>query len=197
MKKLALTSLIAMFAFTGAHAATNHFVGGSATIALDSDHATVLSVAPEIGWKYNSDWDVGVMANFGYQHDYPAVLVDADAYTYGVGGFARYKVAQMGGVKLLLKGSIGADFLTVSPEDDNIDSETAKRLAVSVIPMVTYDVSESFTLYANLNFLGVYAGYTFENKDLGVKDGWRLGAVADTDNLINTNNFQVGFTYNF
>jgi hypothetical protein len=63
--------------------------------------------------------------------------------------------------------------------------------------MITYDVSESFTLYANLNFLGVSAGYNFENKDLWVADAWRFGAVVDSGNVANTGDLQIGFLYNF
>ena len=197
MKKLALTSLLALFAVSSANAATNYFVGGAASIATDSDHASVLSVAPEFGWKVDSKWDLGLAAHFGYDHKYLSTTygVDGETYAYGVGAFARYKVAQFGGVNLLLKGSAGIDFLTGSP--DHGDSETLTGLGANIIPMITYDVSESFTLYANLNFLGVYAGYTFENEDLGVDDSWRFGVGVDADNVANSGNFQIGFTYNF
>ncbi len=199
MKKLALTSLLAVFAVSGADAATNYFVGGNATIRTDDNHATVLSVAPEFGWKLNSKWDLGVAANFGVDHKYLGTTygVDGETYTYGAGAFARYKVAQMGGVKLLLKGSADLNFMTGVPDDDAFDSETLTTLNASIVPMITYDLTESFTLYANLNFLGVNAGYTFENEDLGVDSGWRFSAFADSDNVANTGGFQIGFTYNF
>ena len=199
MKKLALTSLLAFLTVSGAYAETNYFVGGSAAIKTDSEHSTVFNVAPEFGWKYDSDWDLGVMANFGIDHKYMEDMysMEGDTYTYGIGAFARYKVAEFGGAKLLLKGSVGVDFATMSPDDDAIDAETFTTLNASVVPMITYDISESFTLYANLNFLGVSAGYNFENKDLGIEDSWRIGAVADSANVANTSDFQIGFLYNF
>ncbi len=199
MKKLALTSLLAFFAASGAYAETNYFVGGSMAIATDSEHASVFNIAPEFGWKYNADWDLGVMANFGHDHKYLSAIhdMDGETYSYGVGAFARYKIAEMGGVKLLLKGSVGVDFATLSPEDDAVDAETMTSIGASVVPMITYDISESFTLYANLNFLGVYAGYDFENEDLDLADGWRIGGFADSANVANTGNFQIGFLYNF
>lgn len=199
MKKLALTSLLALFAVSGAHAETSYFVGGSAVFKTDNEHSMVFNVAPEFGWKYDSDWDLGVMANFGLDHKYmeDVYSMEGDTYTYGIGAFARYKVAEFGGAKLLLKGSVGVDFATMSPDDDAIDAETFTTLNASVVPMITYDISESFTLYANLNFLGVYAGYNFENKDLGIEDGWRIGAIADSANVANTSDFQIGFLYNF
>lgn len=196
MKKLALTSLLAFLTVSGAYAETNYFVGGGMAVATDSEHNSVFNVAPEFGWKYNADWDLGVMANFGYDHKF--LGSDDKAYEYGIGAFARYKVAEFGGVKLLLKGSAGVDFATLTSDvNDDIDGETLTTLSASVIPMITYDVSESFTLYANLNFLGVYAGYNFENKDLAIEDSWRIGAIADSANVANTSDFQIGFLYNF
>ena len=199
MKKLLLTSLIAVFATAGANAATDYFVGGSVTIATDSEHATVFNVAPEFGWNYDENWDFGLGVKFASDNKYleSEYGLEGDAYAYGANVFARYKVVEFGGAKLLLKGSVGMDFQTMVLDDENIDSETLKRLTVAVAPMVTYDVSESFTLYANLNFLGVSAGYVFENETLGVADAWAFGAMADSSNVINTSDFQIGFLYNF
>ena len=194
MKKIALASLLAVFAVSGADAATNYFVGGSFGLVTDDTHDSQLSVAPEFGWKLNSNWDLGVAANLSYDHHY---MGDDGLYTYGADMFARYKVAQLGRVKLLLKGTAGVEFGTVSSENDDIDGETATMLRAEIIPMVTYDLTESFTLYANLNFLGVYAGYGFENKDLGIDESWQFGAVADSNNVMNTSDFQIGFLYNF
>ena len=185
MKKLVLTSLLAAFAVSSANAATNYFVGGSAAFDLNSDHNNLVSVAPEFGWKVNSNWDLGVMGEFGYVRD----SLD-HASEYGIGAFARYHAARFGAFELLFKGTVAAEF-------EHAAGETASAIGASIIPMVTYDLSESFTLYANLNFLGVYAGYTFENKDLGIDDGWRFRGYADSDDVMNTTDFQIGFTYNF
>lgn len=201
MKKIALTSLLAVFAVSGANAATNYFVGGAAGLSLGNEHKTILAVAPELGWKLNADWDLGVAAHFGYEHkdDYKikGVVTPGKSYDYGAGVFARYKVAQFGGVKLLLKGSAGVDLLTFSPETDTVSTETATMLSADVIPMITYDISEAFTLYANLNFLGAHAGYTFKNDNMDIAKGWAVSAYTDTANVANTADFQIGFNYNF
>lgn len=184
MKKLALTSLLAMFAISSANAATNYFVGGAASIETDNDHYTLVSVAPEFGWKLNEKWDLGVMAGFEYDRDY-----DIER-SYAIGGFARYNVAQFGDFKLLLKGAVAAGFF-------HEDGETANSLYAEINPMVTYDISESFTLYANLKFLGASASYVWANDKMGVEKGWEFKAGADTDYVLNTEDFQIGFTYNF
>jgi len=184
MKKLALTSLLAMFAISSANAATNYFVGGSAAIATDSDHWTFLNVAPELGWKVNSNWDLGVMGAFSYEHE---PFIERD---YGIGAFARYKVAQFGDFNLLLKGTVVAEF-------EHYNSETSKAVYAEVMPMITYDLSEAFTLYAELKFLGASAGYEWANDKLGDEKGWFIGADVDSDEVLNTGNFKIGFNYNF
>ena len=193
MKKLILTSLLAVFAATGANAA-DYFVGGAVSLNLNDEHTNVMGIAPEVGWKYNDNWEFRIGAGFMYNGDY---LVDTDRYEYGVDLFARYKVAQWGNFKLLLKGTVGADFETYSSDMDAIDGETSIALGASIAPMVTYDVSEAFTLYANLNFMGISAGYTFENEDLKIDDGWNIGLFGDSANVLNTGSFQIGFLYNF
>lgn len=197
MKKIVLTSLLAVFAAASANAA-DYFVGGAASLKLNDEHTNVMGIAPEVGWKYNDNWDFGIGAGFMYNGDVtPDDLVDIDRYEYGVDLFARYKVAQWGNFKLLLKGTVGADFATYSSDMDAIDGETSIALGASIAPMVTYDVSEAFTLYANLNFMGISAGYTFENEDLNIDDGWNIGLFGDSANVLNTGSFQIGFLYNF
>ena len=194
MKKLILTSLLAVFAATGANAA-DYFVGGAVSLNLNDEHTNVMGIAPEVGWKYNDNWDFGIGAGFMYNRD--SDLVGTDRYEYGVDLFARYKVAQWGNFKLLLKGTVGADFATYSSDMDAIDGETSIALGASIAPMVTYDVSEAFTLYANLNFMGISAGYTFENEDLEIDDSWNIGLFGDSANVLNTGSFKIGFLYNF
>ena len=197
MKKIVLTSLLAVFAAASANAA-DYFVGGAASLKLNDEHTNVMGIAPEVGWKYNDNWDFGVGAGFMYNRDLTSAdLVGTDRYEYGVDLFARYKVAQWGNFKLLLKGTVGADFATYSSDMDAIDGETSIALGASIAPMVTYDVSEAFTLYANLNFMGISAGYTFENEDLKIDDGWNIGLFGDSANVLNTGSFQIGFLYNF
>ena len=185
MKKLVLTSLLAAFAVSAANAETNYFVGGSAGFDFNDGHKNMVTIAPEFGWKVDSKWDLGVMGEFDYARN-----SEDDVYEYGVGAFARYHAAKFGDFELLFKGGLGLDFVTM-------DGHTAKTLNAAIIPMVTYDISESFTLYANLNFLGVYAGYTWANGNMDIEDGWGFGALMDSDNVLNTSDFQIGFTYNF
>lgn len=194
MKKIVLTSLLAVFAVSGAQAA-NYFVGGAAMISMDETHTNVLGIAPEVGWKYNDNWDFGMGVNLGYTYNDDEH--NDDVFNYGVNGFTRYKIAQFGDFKLLAKASVGANFQTLFSDVDVRDGETTIGLSASVVPMITYDISEAFTLYANLNFMGVYADYNFENKDLGIDDSWNFYVFGDSSNVANTGAFQIGFLYNF
>lgn len=195
MKKIVLTSLLAVFAVSGAQAA-NYFVGGSAGLSMDDTHTNIVNVAPEVGWKYNDNWDFGMGVNLGYTYNDDEH--NDDVFNYGVNGFTRYKIAQFGDFKLLAKASVGANFQTLFSDVDARDGETTIGLSASVVPMITYDISEAFTLYANLNFMGVYADYNFENKNLdNAPEDWRFGFNVDSSNVADTGAFQIGFLYNF
>ena len=198
MKKLALTSVLAVFAVSSANAATNYFVGGGFSMSQDNEHRTsYVSVSPEFGWKVNSNWDLGAAASFAVNHGYlpSAYGVPGNIYDYGFDVFARYNVAQFGGVKLLLKGSVGMDFRTYAPDD--FDNESTRSVNASIVPMITYDISEAFTLYTRLNFLGVYAEYRAEDKVLFTDKGWNIDVFGNSNNVAAVNNIQIGFHYNF
>lgn len=197
MKKLALTSLLAVFAFTGAHAAPTHFVGGSFGFATDDSHDSMFDIAPEFGWKYNDKWDFGVSAYFNHDHDHD---YGVNMYEYGAGVFARYNLVQFGDFKVLLRGNAYVNFTTMNPNHE--DAETWTSMGLSVVPMVTYDISESFTLYAQLNFLGINAGYSFEHDgDIYSQDSyWYVSAFGDSSNVADLSDegeFKIGFNYNF
>lgn len=206
MKKLILTSLMAVFAVSAANAAPSYFVGGSASFeGAKGDHNTAWNVAPEFGFHLNDKWDAGVSASFGYRNSITsfngAEIVDEDTeevikneYAYGLKGFARYNVAQFGALNVLLDGSVGVLGQSYHDEDG---TETFWSLTAEIAPMVTYNLSESFTLYAKLNFLGANAGYTFKNKDLDVKNSWSFAAFGDSSDVLNTGDFKIGFYYNF
>ena len=193
MKKLAFTSLAALMAISSANAATNYFVGGAASFFADEEHSTRFGIAPEFGWKLNSNWDLGVSGIIVYQRD---VMVDVDSRTYGIGAFARYNVAQFGGVKLLLKGSVGTSVDIYSGEEP-ANGEKNQIFEAEVVPMITYDLSESITLFAELNFAGVRAEYSPKCDGLALKESWFFGADVDSDDVARSNSFQIGFTYNF
>nr|MBQ0091115.1 hypothetical protein [Candidatus Enterousia merdequi] len=192
MKKIALTSLLAVFAVSGAHAATDYFVGGSFAFLTNEEHTSTFGVVPEFGWKYNDKWDFGVKAGFAREHE-----EDENIYTYGAGVFARYNVVQFGDFKVLVRGDADIEFSTY--DKDDFDAETFTSIGFSVAPMVTYDISESFTLYAKLNFLSVDARYNFKHdSDYMSRDkNWNVEVLGDSDNVANTEDFQIGFTYNF
>ncbi len=192
MKKILLTSLLAVFVVSGTQAA-DFFVGGGASFDMNETHATDIGIAPEIGWKYNDNWDFGLGGNLYYSR----IDENRGTYFYGVNVFSRYKIAQFGDFNLLLRGGINASFITSVSDNAALDGETATMLGLSIAPMITYDVSESFTLYANLNFLGVTASYRFENEKMGMQENWRFGAFADSADVFDTGAFQIGFLYNF
>jgi opacity protein-like surface antigen len=185
MKKIALTSLLALFAVSGAHAA-DWFVGGSLGYNYDEDVATTWNISPEIGYHLDDKWDIGFQLNYSDSED---ETINETLTEYGVGVFARYNIVSFGDFKILAKGT--AFVSKTDAEVSGADFDWTSY-GIDVVPMVTYDISESFTLFAELNFLG--AGF---EKTTGDIEGTSAGFNFDSNNVANTNDFQIGFTYNF
>jgi len=187
MKKIALTSLLAVLFATGAQA-NQWFVGGSVGYQYDQDTSSTYIIAPELGYNLTNKWDIGLGLGIGGVSFDSSVATD-DIFTFSVAPFARYNVVSFGDFRVLLKGV--ASYSYVSQGDLN-----ASVFGVNVKPMVIYDISPSFSLYAELNFLNAGINVSSDNTP-GSKSHTSAGFGVDSSNVLNTNNFQVGFTYNF
>jgi hypothetical protein len=187
MKKIALTSLLALFAVSGAHAA-DWFVGGSLGYGFEKDLVSSFNVAPEIGYHLNDKWDIGFQLNYAGV-DSESATSDDNIREYGAGVFARYNVVSFGDFKILAKGTAYVSKSTMEEAGAEFDWTS---YGLDIVPMITYDISESFTLFAELNFLG--AGFEKTTGDLE-RTTARFG--FDSNDVANTSDFQIGFTYNF
>ena len=194
MKKIALTSLVALFMATGAHA-TDWFVGGSvgydyfkAKGASDADTAYI--IAPEIGYNLTDKFDIGL--NLRYAHaepsSYMGFSVD-ETTTFGAGIFARYNVVSFGNFNVLFKGTLYVDYNEGKLGGSKGDFTT---FGVDIIPMVTYQLSESFSLFAELNFLG--AGFETSTGDI---EYTTAGFIVDSNNVARVGDIRIGFNYHF
>ena len=189
MKKIAITSLVALFAVSAANAG-EWYVGGSAGLLKQKDVDATYVLAPEVGYHLNDKWDIGAELVIGQYkiEDEINAGVFYDATDLAIAPYARYEIAKFGNFEVLLKGSIALSNTSVDTGNVEVDST---ELGITIAPMVTYALNENFVLHAQLNFLGAGFGYNFDSK------GWALAAGVDANDVLNTGDFQIGFTYNF
>ncbi len=87
MKKLFLTFAFAVVTIA---ASAQVYLGGEGGFWRNpNDNHTQFSLRPEIGYKLDSDWSLGMQV--GYQYDY---VSGTDVHTVNVAPYARYTFAK-------------------------------------------------------------------------------------------------------
>lgn len=194
MKKLLLTAGMIMAVSL---ASAQMFIGGAVGVetgTLKADGTkladyTEYVIAPELGYSLNNNWDLGLGLMFGQtepKYNDASILVKSTGWE--VAPFARYTFLQFGDVKFMLRGTVGIG-------GSKVDGSKATNFGINIMPEVGWNFSEHFMLLAKLNCLNV--GYNYMKEKDSKLSTSEFGLSANTNNLINTSNFQIGFVYKF
>ena len=214
MKKVLALAVVALL-FAGSQAYAQWFVGGGVGFNTVKDGETSFSVSPEAGYAYNEKVDFGLGFSYSSLSDGTESFSDgnfgnytlSESSSFKIAPFARYNFINFGKFKFLLKGEfaivsrsetlVGEEALYDQIEDDYYTVATEREVSgsgfeINVIPMVTYDLSEKIVIFAGLNFLSM----NFSSLG-GDYDTTSFGFGADSNNVANTDYFQIGFNYKF
>ena len=219
MRKSLLALLLAVALVAPVFAAEkNMWVGGSfgyASVNMDlgdgarTASSTAWSVEPEFGWTIVDKWDIGLDFSYGsgsttelYGLDFGQVVgypfkgyFSADAKTTSIAPFARYYLAKVAGVDVILKASF---FYAKTDLDfgDNVPpylkTMSVTGYGISIAPIISYNINESWSIGAKLNF----AELTYVHVDLD-EDYFKLKTDEFGFNLNNGSLISVGFAYHF
>ena len=199
MKKFFISAVLATAIVFSASA--QFWVGGSVGFASERENnadgdriwsESVFSISPEVGFSLNNRWDVGLglgLINEGFR-----VGSDGDresASFFSVAPFVQYTFLEFGRIQLLCRASVGFGML-------NDDDWRETVFGINVTPFVHYVISDRFNLFAGLNFLSLNfarLSESFDGTSLGSASMFDFG--ADSNNLFNTGNFQIGFIFKF
>jgi hypothetical protein len=199
MKKFFISAVLATAMIFGANA-QQMWVGGSLGFTserlndADGDRIgseSVFSISPEFGFSLNNRWDVGL--GFLFEND-GFRIGDEDresASTFGVAPFVQYTFLEFGRFQLLCRASA----IFGMHNDDDFRTTV---LGANITPYAHYVINDRFNLFTRLNFLSldfVRASTSYDGTDLGSGSVFNFG--ADSNNLFNTGNFQVGFIFKF
>lgn len=175
---MAIVSLSAM--------AEDLYVGGSLNFWRNStDEHTTITILPEIGYKLNKTWDLGMQ--IGYQHD--EVGADDDKVIgnfFQIAPYARCTFYQVGIVDLFVDGGFG--ILTGKTRYHGESSDAATAWNIGFKPGVAVNINSKFSLLAHFGFLG-YEGANDGAKSIGKKEGFGLRFSGDA--------LSFGMRYNF
>lgn len=184
MKKI--LALVVMTIVSLSAMAEDLYVGGSLNFWRNStDKHTTITILPEIGYKLNKTWDLGM--EIGYQHD--EVGADDDKVIgnfFQIAPYARCTFYQVGIVDLFVDGGFG--ILTGKTRYHGESSKAATAWNIGFKPGIAVNVNSKFSLLAHLGFLG-YEGANDGAKNVGKKEGFGLRFSGDA--------LSFGLRYNF
>ena len=202
MKKILF---ILSLAFASMAASAQLYVGGSVGFnsngtkpegnAAGNTSWSRVIVSPEIGYALDEKMDLGLEFTFGLTTDKRDLLVDKKTATdWEIAPYFRYSILEFGKFSVLGKASVyvrGLNSKTIPLTGSNIESSST-TFGIGILPMLTYDISDKFVLFTNLNFLRVSFSST-SVKDFSKSSVFNLGANAN--DLLNVGNIAVGFAY--
>ncbi len=217
MKKSLLAVLLAVAMVAPVFAAEKDmWVGGSfgyASANIDlydgarTASSTSWSVAPEFGWTIVDRWDIGL--DFEYSSGVTTKVygldlgktsgfvpfegyMSADAKTTAIAPFVRYYLAKVAGVDIILKGSFFYAKTDLDIIDLGIPTIGVTGYGISIAPIISYTINESWSIGAKLNF----AELTYVHVDID-EDIFKLKADEFGFNLNDGSLISVGFSYHF
>jgi hypothetical protein len=176
MKKIILSAIVAVCAIS---ANAQVWAGGKLGFNATSGDAyaeteTQLTIAPEIGYTINDNWDVAAAINFSLLNN-RAGIKDANVTEFTVEPYARYTFAEAGIAKFFVDGYVG--FGSYKPK--GVDATTTFK--VGVRPGVKVALSDDICLVSTLGNLGYKT----------VKDSYNQFGF----NLDNAINFGIYFNF--
>ena len=207
MKKSLLALLFAV-ALAVPALAENMWVGGSlgysnaSTKGSDGDYSS-FTIAPEFGVSLDEAWDIGLDLSYTSGKNnvtnvapyLPVTYKDFETTTYGIAPFARYHVAKVAGVDVMIKGSLFYNSATVKEPEFNNEA-TVKSYGIAIAPVISYSINERWSIGATLDFLSL--GYSHSStSDFKTNDGDDYSYDEFGFNVNNGSLISIGFSYHF
>lgn len=203
MKKSLLALFLAVVLTAPVFAAEkNMWVGGSfgynsgnQELNGKSQSTTVWSIEPEFGWTIVDRWDIGLDFAYGraqnvnsvYGVSIPLTHVEAEITT--IAPFVRYYLAKVAGVDVILKGSI---FYSKTDLKEGGFSLDASAYGISVTPIISYSINETWSIGAALNFAELSFLHASGDNDYFDAKNDQFGFNLNNGSLIS-----IGFSYHF
>jgi hypothetical protein len=201
MKKTILIMLISVLGMGFVNAQV--YVGGSVKFNTttvkpevgDKATTTSFSFAPEVGYSVNSKFELGIALNIDNSKTPLSNGTENKSNSWDIAPYARLSVVEFGKFSVWGQGGLfiggGKDTQTIGGIEN---SQKFTRFGVGILPVLKYNLSDHFSLLANLNFLNF--GFTQTN----YKDAYtttHFGFNVDSYNVATLGDISVGFVYKF
>ena len=182
MKKFLVAAAL-LAAVSAQSFAYDFYAGGS--LSYNTSVASSFNFSPEVGYYLNDKMDVGVDITY-IKNNLNSTL--SEQTSWAAAPYLQCRIAKYGALGLYLKGSV------YYSRDKFADGNDTENYGITVTPNVKYALTDRITLFLGLNFLNLSAGVS-KDKFGGNTSGFSF--LGDANNVVNTGNAQIGFTYNF
>ena len=209
MKK-GLLALIFAVALAVPAMAENMWVGGDFSYSSsnnkiewpggeDTMSSTSWSVGAEFGYSLDDRWDIGLDLAYTSQQgldeifgeDWSGAPFSLDNKETAVAPFARYHLAKIAGIDIILKGSIfyaTGEYSYYYGREYTFDYTT---YGLKVVPIISYSINETWSIGAILNFAELSFVHT-ESEDYDDYKNDKFGFNVNDGSLIS-----IGLSYHF
>lgn len=209
MKK-SLLALIFAVALAVPAMAENMWVGGDFSYSSgnnkieypggeDTMSSTSWSIGAEFGWTIVDRWDIGLdlaylskqglSGEFG--EDWAGAPFSIDNTETAIAPFARYYLAKIAGIDIILKGSIFYATGEYSYVYYGKHTDKYNAYGLKVVPIISYSINETWSIGAILNFAELSFVHT-ESEDYGDYKNDKFGFNVNDGSLIS-----IGLSYHF
>ncbi len=177
MKKIVLA---AVFAVVSVAANAQVWMGGELgyqNTRVSNDGNTlakqnIFTLAPEVGYTLNDNWDIAAAIGFGHVDD-----DDASTNSFAINPYARYKAVKAGNFTFFLDGGFAYQLAHTHGVDDNTNT-----WEIAIKPGFSYAVSPKVSLVAHVGKLGWAFSKTGDIKtnqvNIGVDNAVSFGAYV-------------------
>lgn len=157
MKKMMLLCALMVVAMATYAQEGQWYVGGTVNFWHDNDEDnTTFTLAPEVGYQFNSQWSVGGEIAFSHSSPY-----SVKRNAFWLAPYARYTFLRKGIFGMFLDGGLGFSTAKVK----SADSENGFEIGIK--PGFFVQVSDRFRILAKYGFLG----YRDDFANVGSKSG--------------------------
>jgi outer membrane protein assembly factor BamA len=216
MKKLVL---IAAIAFSVASASAQIFIGGNIGVNSNSDDfgtaagiygkdysSLELGISPKVGYIINDKLSAGLQIGFTSGSTKVTEIAgnnekaESSSSAFEVAPFVRYDALTFGKINLGLEAKLRFSSSSDKSKFAGVETKgpTITTFGLGVVPVLSYSLTEKFSLEAYLNFANL--GFTSQTSkpDVGNKTtSTSFGLGVDATSAFTTGNLNIGFVYKF
>ncbi len=140
------------------------FAGGAFSFWNDTkDKRLTFEFAPEVGWRFNDTWAVGVMLGYEFERE-KKETVTARTHSFKISPFVRYYYLHKGPFNLYLDGGAGFNCMT---ERSGGPKTNTSGFELGVRPGACVDLTRGLCLCLRMGFLGYRNDY-FSGEEPGI-----------------------------